>query len=221
MAAARGVARIAATAGVVAAATMIVIAVAGATAGGSVQTADVPHASATPTPSPTPTNPFAADRLQDPAAVTPMPDVGRPVAIRIPALGVQSSLEDLTIGEYGQLLPPMDFDRAGWFVDGPTPGEIGPAIIAGHVDSYRGPAIFYRLDELADGDQVIIETASGASLTFTITGRMQSASAAFPTSDVYANVPRPELRLITCAGTFDTSVRRYSDNLVLFASLDM
>lgn len=217
MAIGRVVPWIAAVAGAAAAATVVVLVAAGTAAGGSPETVKTPPVSATP--SPTPTNPFSADGIQDPAPEAPVPGVGRPVAISIPALGVQSSLEDLTIGDYGQLLPPMDFDRAGWFVDGPAPGEVGPAIIAGHVDSYAGPAIFYRLDELADGDQVIIETETGASLTFTITGRMQSASAAFPTSDVYANVPRPELRLITCAGTFDTSTRRYSDNLILFASL--
>lgn len=208
---------IAAVVGAAAVAAVVVLVAAGTAGGGSAETAGTPRASASSSPSPT--NPFSADGLQDPVAAAPVPGAGRPVAIRIPALGLQSPLEDLTIGDQGQLRPPMDFDRAGWFVDGPTPGEIGPAIIAGHVDSHAGPAIFDRLDELVDGDQVIVDTETGASLTFTITGRMQSATATFPTSDVYTNVPRPELRLITCAGSFDSSIRRYTDNLILFATL--
>jgi len=217
MAVGRPVAWIAAVVGTAALAAVAVLGVVGATPDGEAEaTADTRAAAS---PSPTPANPFAAGGLQDPVAAAPVSGAGRPVAIRIPSLGVESSLENLTLGEHGQLLAPMDFDVAGWFMDGPAPGEIGPAIIAGHVDSYAGPAIFYRLSELADGEQVIIETETGASLTFTITGRMQSANATFPTSDVYSNVPRAELRLITCAGYFDRSIRRYTDNLILFATL--
>lgn len=164
-------------------------------------------------------NAFAAGGLQDPSVVAPVADVGRPVAVRIPSLGVSSSLEELSVGPSGALTAPVDYDRAGWYADGPAPGEIGPAIIAGHVDSTTGPAVFYRLAELKVGDEVIVDTDTARSLTFTVTARTQSAKAAFPTAEVYSNVPRPEVRLITCAGVFERSVGHYTDNLVVFAAL--
>jgi hypothetical protein len=164
-------------------------------------------------------NAFAAGRLQDPSGTVAVPDVGKPVAVRIPSLGVSSSLERLSVGPSGALGAPVDYDRAGWYADGPAPGEIGPAIIAGHVDSTTGPAVFFRLGELRVGDEVIVDTDTDRSLTFTVTARTQSAKAAFPTAEVYSNVPRPELRLITCAGVFDRSVGHYTDNLVVFAAL--
>jgi sortase (surface protein transpeptidase) len=113
----------------------------------------------------------------------------------------------------------VDFSRAGWYVDGPAPGELGPAIIAGHVDSRTGPAVFHRLAELRAGDKIIVDTDDGRSLSFTVTTLMQSAKATFPTAAVYSNVPRPELRVITCAG-YDASVGHYADNLIVFASRD-
>ena len=164
-------------------------------------------------------NAFAAGGLQDPSGTATVADVGKPVAVRIPSLGVSSSLESLSVGPSGALEAPVDYDRAGWYADGPAPGEIGPAIIAGHVDSTTGPAVFFRLAELKVGDEVIVDTDTGRSLIFTVTARTQSAKATFPTAEVYSNVPRPELRLITCAGVFDRSVGHYTDNLVVFAAL--
>ena len=178
----------------------------------------VPEAGSGATPTAT-ANAFAAGRLQDPSGNPTVTDVGKPVAVRIPSLGVSSSLESLSVGPSGALGAPVDYDRAGWYADGPVPGEIGPAIIAGHVDSTTGPAVFYRLAELKVGDEVIVDTDTARSLIFTVTARRQSAKATFPTAEVYSTVPRPELRLITCAGAFDRSVGHYTDNLVVFAAL--
>ncbi|WP_416211751.1 sortase domain-containing protein [Microbacterium xanthum] len=96
---------------------------------------------------------------------------------------------------------------------------MGPAIIAGHIDSPTGPAVFQRLDELAPGDEIDVEMTGGRTLTFVVTGAIQSTKANFPTSDVYDNVPAPALRLITCAGDFDRTIGHYTDNLIVFASL--
>ena len=164
-------------------------------------------------------NAFAAGGLQDPSGTATVADVGRPVAVRIPSLGVSSSLEELSVGPSGALGRRSTTTGPAGTPTEPAPGEIGPAIIAGHVDSTTGPAVFYRLAELKVGDEVIVDTDTGRSLTFTVTARTQSAKAAFPTAEVYSNVPRPELRLITCAGAFDRSVGHYTDNLVVFAAL--
>ncbi|MEL4317991.1 class F sortase [Leifsonia sp. YIM 134122] len=174
------------------------------------------EAESTPTPT---ANAFAAGSLQDPLEGATAVHTGKPIAVRIPSLGVSTPLESLTIGPSGELGAPIDYNRAGWYVDGPVPGEIGPAVIAGHVDSVTGIAVFSRLAELKAGDEVYVDTESGRSLRFIVTTRMQSAKATFPSADVYRNVPRPELRLITCAGVFDRSVGHYTDNLIVFAAL--
>lgn len=172
------------------------------------------------TPASEQSNPFATDGLQDPVAREPAQDVGSPVAVRIPSLGVSSELEDLALGAEGELEAPVDYDLAGWYAEGVAPGDVGPAIIAGHVDSVTGPAVFHRIGELQRGDTIEIDTSTGETLAFTVTGSTQSAKSSFPTSEVYSNVPGPQLRLITCAGEYDRSIGHYLDNLVIFATLD-
>ena len=199
-------------------ATVVGGALVAAVALGSEAPAPAPEAGSGPTPTAS-ADAFAAGGLQDPAGSPTVVDVGRPAAVRIPSLGVSSTLEELRVEPSGALGVPVDYDRAGWYADGPAPGEVGPAIIAGHVDSTTGPAVFFRLAELEVGDEVVVDTDTGRSLTFTVTALTQSAKATFPTADVYSTVPRPELRLITCAGVFDRSVGHYTDNLVVFAAL--
>ncbi|MFS2030028.1 class F sortase, partial [Curtobacterium sp. CT11-45] len=142
-----------------------------------------------------------------------------PVRVTIPAIGVSSSLEDLHRGAAGELDPPKDWDSAGWFSDGIVPGEVGPAVIAGHVDSPTAAAVFFRLDELVPGDEVHVAMSDGSTRTFTVDRSERAAKSAFPTSDVYGTAPTPQLRLITCDGTFDTATGHYTDNLIVFADL--
>ena len=165
--------------------------------------------------------PFSAGGLQDPSAPTSSPDspIGVPQRVQIPSIGVDSALEDLALGDGGRLGAPVDFDLAGWYADGVVPGQVGPAIIAGHVDSPTAPAVFARIGELAPGADVIVTMSGGSALTFEVTGSVQSPKAEFPTAAVYSNVPAPELRLITCGGIFDTSTGHYLDNLIVFAQL--
>lgn len=180
-----------------------------------------PAASAPVEATPSPVSPLSAGGLQDPArdAEATAATDAEPTRLRIPAIGVDSALEDIGIDASGALAAPADYDRVGWFSAGVGPGQVGPAILAGHVDSPTGPAVFLRIGELVAGDEVLVELSSGATLTFEITGAQQSAKAAFPTSAVYSGVPRPELRLITCAGAFDRSIGHYTDNLIVYAAL--
>lgn len=163
---------------------------------------------------------FSAGELQDPAAPdTEEKAAAVPERIRIPSIGVDSTLEDLRLGEGGRLGAPVDYDLAGWYSDGVVPGQVGPAIIAGHVDSPTAPAVFADIGTLGPGDDVLVTMSDGSELTFQISGSMQSAKAEFPTAAVYSNVPAPELRLITCGGIFDSSTGHYLDNLIVFAEL--
>jgi sortase (surface protein transpeptidase) len=108
-------------------------------------------------------------------------------------------------------------DRAGWFVDGTLPGDIGPAVIAGHVDSLTGPAVFWRLHELRSGDFVWVTRSDRTVARFRVIEVAQHPRAAFPTARVYGPTPEAALRLITCAGDYDRDRGEYRDNIVVYA----
>ncbi len=115
---------------------------------------------------------------------------------------------------------PSDFELTGWYEGGPRPGEAGPAVIVGHVDSYRAPAVFARLDDLADGERVIVDYSDGTEVAFRVYDRAQYPKDRFPASTVYSNTDRAELRLITCGGRFDRSTRHYRENIVVWAAAE-
>ncbi|MET0812643.1 MAG: class F sortase [Microbacterium sp.] len=182
------------------------------------QTAESTPAAA-PVPSVAAADPFSAGGLQDPNPRSVTTSSATPVGISIPSIGVESALESLGLGANGELTPPVDFDLAGWYDGGVVPGAIGPAIIAGHVDSVTAPAVFSRIGELAVGAEILVTMSDATVLVFVVTGSAQSAKSNFPSDAVYSNVPAPELRLITCAGSFDSSIGHYTDNLIVFAAL--
>jgi Sortase domain len=142
-----------------------------------------------------------------------------PVRLVIPAIGVATRLVRLGLAAGGGMEVPTDFGRAGWFAEGPAPGQVGPSVIAGHVDSRTGPAVFYRLRELRAGQAVLVERADGARLRFLVERAESYPKAGFPTAAVFGPVPSATLRLITCAGDFDRARGSYRDNLVVFARL--
>ncbi|WP_460445225.1 class F sortase, partial [Angustibacter aerolatus] len=161
----------------------------------------------------------AAEPLPAPDATAgAVPAGAQPVELRIPRIGVRTSLEHLGISADGSIEVPRDPDRAGWLDVGPAPGQRGPAVIAGHVDSSTAPAVFFRLRELRPGDEVQVLLAGGRVVRFTVDEVQQYAKSRFPTADVYGPVPGPVLRLITCGGTFDRAQGHYRDNLVVYAS---
>ncbi len=162
----------------------------------------------------------AADRPA-PLGVVPAGDLApsAPVALSIQSIGVAADLERLDVQPDGSLAPPGDFDRPGWFAGGVEPGQPGPAVIAGHVDSQAGPAVFYRLGELAAGDVVEVGREDGSIVRFRVTEIAEHAKDAFPTEAVYGPVAGSDLRLITCSGVFDESTGHYRSNLVVYATL--
>lgn len=175
-------------------------------------------------PSPRPEAPSAAAAVVarpwpvPSAAIVPV-RVPAPTRVHIPSLGVDSTLTRLGVDPSGALETPEDFDQAGWFSDGPVPGSTGPAVIAGHVDSWTGPAVFSRLAELAVGDVVLVDRDDGTTAQFTVTHVTRHPKTAFPTDDVYGPTTDAQLRLVTCGGDFDRSIRSYVDNVVVFAEL--
>jgi hypothetical protein len=182
------------------------------TAGGAALLAPGPAAPATG--STVPPAPPAPVVLTGPAATGAAP----PTRVTIPAIGVDSDLAEIGVDAAGALVPPADPHRAGWFAAGPAPGEVGPAVLAGHVDDRSGPAVFFRLEELSAGDRVVVTRSDGQAVVFSVARVVTYPKDDFGTAEVYGPTTDPELRLITCGGTFDRSRRSYTDNVVVYAS---
>jgi len=157
---------------------------------------------------------------------TPVPNVrvaahlarSVPVRLQIGAIGVDSTLMSLGLRADGTMEVPQSGFPAGWFTGAPTPGELGPAIIAGHID-WKGPGVFYNLDNLQPGDQITITRKDGSKPVFRVTRVAQFSKDRFPTSLVYGNLDHAALRLITCGGSFNSASGHYEDNIVAFADL--
>ena len=142
-----------------------------------------------------------------------------PVRVQIPAIGVDSDLMDLGLQDDGTLeVPPSGFP-AGWFTGAPTPGEQGPAVIAGHVDWAGAPGVFAALRDVAAGDEITVSRADGSTAVFRVTEVGRYDKDAFPTAAVYGDLDHAGLRVITCGGEFDSAAQSYLDNTVVFADL--
>jgi sortase (surface protein transpeptidase) len=142
-----------------------------------------------------------------------------PVRLQIPAIDVSTSLVKLGRLPDGSLQVPKAWDTAGWYDQGPRPGQPGPAVILGHVDSKSGPAVFYQLRTLRPGDIVRVGLADGRTLTFRVQRIQRYPKDEFPTEAVYFPTLNRELRLITCGGDFDYARHSYVDNIVVYATL--
>jgi hypothetical protein len=153
------------------------------------------------------------------SAASPAP-LRAPVRLQVPTAGIDTPLTGLELDAAGALVPPSDDSIAGWYRSGPAPGDVGPAVLTGHVDSAAGPAVFFRLRDVAVGDAVAVTRTDGTTVRFTVTRVARFPKGAFPTTEVYAPTPRAELRLITCGGVFDRAAHNYLDNVVVYATLD-
>jgi len=142
-----------------------------------------------------------------------------PVRVQIPKIGVASSLDRLGRARDGTVEVPSRWGVAGWYALGPRPGEPGSAVLLGHVDSTRGPAVFFRLRELRRGDEIKVARADRSSTRFVVERTAQYDKQRFPTDDVYYPTLTPALRLVTCGGQFDTSTGHYRSNIIVFATL--
>ncbi|MFE0799572.1 class F sortase [Streptomyces sp. NPDC058812] len=144
-----------------------------------------------------------------------------PVGLRIPAIGVDTPVMRLGLASDGTVeVPPVtDDDRAGWYRHSPTPGQVGPSVVLGHVTvGTHGDGVFRHLARLHRGDRIEARLENGTAAEFRVTAVRTVAKADFPTDDVYGDVDRPELRLITCGGP--RVGEEYRDNVIAFAELD-
>jgi hypothetical protein len=141
---------------------------------------------------------------------------GRPVSLAIAAAGVDARVVPVGLRADRTMEVPAA-DLAGWYEPGPRPGEAGPAVIVGHVDSRRGPAVFFRLGELRRGDRIVVGLQGGGARSFLVERVERRPKTALPTRRIWIRTRRPVLRLITCGGGFDRSTGHYRDNVIVYA----
>jgi hypothetical protein len=178
----------------------------------NVDLANSPAASDSPAPPP------AAPDLDLSSSPTAAPStVGIPTFVDIPAVGIHASITPLGLGTDGIIHVPENFVQAGWFSGGPRPGDSGPAVILGHVDSRTGPAVFFRLKDLQPGDTVTVTSSTGIE-RFIVDSIAKYPKTQFPTEAVYGPVSDRALRLVTCGGQFDHSKGSYLSNIIVFAT---
>ncbi len=173
--------------------------------------------------------PSPAPDQAPPVERTPTDAVGvlepsEPVSISIPGIGVDNAIMELGLEDDGTMeVPPhapFSESQAGWYRHSPTPGQFGPSVVVGHVDSEQdGPSVFFELDTLAPGDQISIPRADGVTAVFAVDRTEQYQKDAFPTLEVFGDIDHAGLRLITCGGVFDNDEREYEDNIVVYAHL--
>lgn len=143
--------------------------------------------------------------------------VALPVRLRIPSQHIDTPLERLGQARDGTIAAPSGWQVAGWYDQGPRPGQRGPAVIVGHVDSRSGPAVFFRLSALRSGDAVYVDREDGSTARFLVTGRRQVPKNHFPADVVYSPTLRTSLLLMTCGGILDHATGHYRDNVIISA----
>jgi hypothetical protein len=176
-------------------------------AGGALVLPAAAHSSSTPARHATPVV----------VAAAPAGRAAAPVRLQIPTAGVDTALPAIGVDGSGALVPPAAVGTAGWFAQGAAPGDAGPSVIAGHVDSVAGPGVFFRLRTVAVGDPVLVTRADGSVVRFTVSQVARYPKTAFPTAAVYGPTPDAQLRLVTCGGAFDRAAHSYLDDIVVFA----
>jgi hypothetical protein len=166
--------------------------------------------------------PAAAGAVGPAAPKEPSLRRSTPVSVAIPDIGVRSPLLRLGLNPDGTIQVPdlsTSADEAAWYKNSVTPGQIGTAVIEGHVDSEVGPAVFYRLGALHPGDHIDVTLADGMTAVFRVTGVREYTKADFPTAMIYGPTKYASLRVVTCGGTFDNATGHYLGSVVVFASL--
>jgi sortase (surface protein transpeptidase) len=144
-----------------------------------------------------------------------------PINISIPSINVQTGIHEVGLLENGSLETPQVMSGlVGWYEKSPTPGEIGPSVLVGHVDTYKGPSVFWNLGNLQNGDVIQIARVDNSIVEFIVTKKVVYDQSFFGTDEVYGNIEYAGLRVITCGGAYNHITGRYSHNTVIFAEVN-
>ena len=153
------------------------------------------------------------------ASTIPALTRSRPVELTIPAIQVATSVGTLGLQADHQVMVPTSTTTVGWYIDGAAPGQVGSAVILGHVDSYLGPGVFFQLKSLKAGDRINVVLADGAVTRFAVTRVVEYSKTSFPDQLVYGSNGTQSLQLVTCGGTFDHATGHYESNIVVYSHL--
>lgn len=197
----------------------------GHTGHGGVSPSTTPSPENTASPSGAAQNPHAGHGGTAPAGAAyetpkgPLLERSRPTKVTLPGLGVSAPIIDLKLKSDKRMEVPNNGTQAGWFTSSPTPGELGPAIIAAHVTHKSKPAVFFELSGMKKGEKIAVAREDGSTATFEVTSIGQYPKAKFPSEEVYGSVDHAALRLITCGGVLDGETGSHVDNVVVYADL--
>jgi sortase (surface protein transpeptidase) len=145
-------------------------------------------------------------------------EIPDPVRIVIPSIEVDAEVISVGLLENGDMdVPP--FGLAGWYDLGPAPGARGPAVIVAHVDTKKGPDVFYHLRELEPDDEILVYGEDGDVATFVVDSKEQQLKSELPTDRIWNDTWQPVIRLITCGGEFDRDWGHYLSNVIVYAHL--
>jgi sortase (surface protein transpeptidase) len=188
-------------------------------AGAALVLAVVAFASAAPRSDPRYVTLSSATTVSDSSQKSTMHALGRskPVRLSIPALGIDTAVGKLGLQPDHQVMVPTSAHVVDWYEDGPTPGQIGSAVILGHVDSFRGPGTFFYLKNLKAGNAITVTLADGVVARFAVVRVVQYSKTAFPDRLVFGSHGTQSLQLVTCGGTFDHATGHYESNIVVFS----
>lgn len=154
-----------------------------------------------------------------PPAATPSAAVDlTPASLSVPSIGAESDLIGLGVDAAGEWLEPdvRDPGQASWFTGGPMPGQLGPAVVLGHVNGGGEDGVFARLADIEPGAQVFVTSTSGVVSTFRITAVEEVPKVEFPTERVLGDTAGAEIRLITCGGDLDRAAGSYRSSVIAY-----
>lgn len=158
---------------------------------------------------------------EQPRGESPVKQGITPITLRIPKFGISAMVESVGMDKKGRMDVPKKDENVAWYNLGFKPGSLGSAVIAGHFDTVTGaPAVFYNLNKLTPGDQIIVTSSSGKDLIFKVTDKQLYPDASFPLQKVFNTTDKPRLNLITCDGVWNRATQNYSQRLVVFTELD-
>ena len=153
------------------------------------------------------------------SATLPTTKRSSPIRLTIPAIGIVTSVGKLGLQPDHEVMVPASIHTAGWYIDGPAPGQMGSAVILGHVDSYAGAGVFFNLKPLKAGDSIMVVSKDGVTTHFLVTEVVQYSKTSFPDRLVYGSHGTRSLQLVTCGGVFDHATGHYESNIVVFSHL--
>lgn len=154
------------------------------------------------------------------APATHVASTSLPERLIIPAIDVNANVQYVGIAYSGNMMVPNNFTDVGWYKYGPVPGQVGSAVIDGHVDNGLGLAgVFKHLEDIKVGDDVYVETKTGQRLQFVVTDIETYPYKHAPTKLIFGQDDVPRLNLITCEGDWVQGGHTYDHRIVVFTKL--